>query len=150
MSAGGDVPAELKDAWIRFTTGKDARKLRRHLPALQESLTLIDGLGSSVNEAFGGTRPEAVSQAARSQARTSLVASLQSHSFVLGEMAKVFSSLSAEGKTGVQQVLGWIAERLVKILTAFAGHLGLQSWSVAGGLASLPPGTQFTITLTFS
>ena len=150
MSAAGDeVPDELRDAWNKLSQGGDARKLRRHLPDLQRSMSLIKELEGSLKTAFGDTRPEAVDSASRANVRTALVSSLQSHSMSVGGVLKVFSHLSADARGAVQKVLGWIAERLVSILTTFAAHLRLQNWSVSAEIASMPPEAAFTITLTF-
>ncbi len=143
------MPDELKDAWNKFSQGGDARKLRRHLPDLQRSVSLVRGLEASLRAAFGDTKPEAVDAAARANIRTTLVSSLQSHSMSIGGVLKVFSRLSADAQGAIQKVLGWIAEHLVSMLTAFSAHLGLQSWSVSAEIATLPPEAAFTITLTF-
>jgi len=50
----------LKDAWNKLSQGGDAKKLRRHLPDLQRSVSLVGGLEASMKAAFGGARPEAV------------------------------------------------------------------------------------------
>ena len=143
------MPDELRDAWNKLSQGGDARKLRRHLPDLQRSMSLIKELEGSLKTAFGDTRPEAVDSASRANVRTALVSSLQSHSMSVGGVLKVFSHLSADARGAVQKVLGWIAERLVSILTTFAAHLRLQNWSVSAEIASMPPEAAFTITLTF-
>jgi hypothetical protein len=145
-----EVPDELRDAWGKLLEGGDERKLRRHLPALQRTLELVRGVEASFQAAFEGIRPEAVDPAKRSEARTALVTSLQSHSLSIGGVLGVFSRLSADGQGAVQSVLDWIANHLVKILTAFASHLGLQNWSISGQIATFPPGATFTITLTFA
>lgn len=143
------MPDELRDAWDRLSQGGDARKLRRHLPDLQRSVSLVKDLETSLKAAFGDRRPEAVDLAARTGVRTALVSSLQSHSISVGGVLKVFSRLSADAQGAVRKVLGWIAEHLVGMLTAFASHLGLQNWSVSAEVATMPPEAAFTITLTF-
>ncbi|MDG6901080.1 MAG: hypothetical protein JRM80_03885 [Nitrososphaerota archaeon] len=148
-AAEADLPAELSDAWSKLKRGGDARKLRNHLPALRRSVGGVTELESSLKEAFGGIGPDAVSPDSRASVRTTLVSSLQSHSLSIVGVLNVFSRLSSDAQGAVQSVLGWIAEHLVGILTAFAAHLGLQNWSVAAQLSSFPPGASFTITLTF-
>jgi hypothetical protein len=148
-AAPEDIPDELKAAWSKLLDGGDAKKIRRHLSALQQSLALVKGLESSLKDAFEGNKPEAVDPAKRSEARTALVASLESHSLSIGGILKEFSHLSSEGQSAVRKILEWIAERLVSALTTFAAHLGLQSWSVAAEISSIPPSASFTITLTF-
>lgn len=145
-----EVPDELGDVWRKLSQGRDARKLRRHLPDLQRSVAMVRGLETSLKESFGDRGPEAVDPAARASFRTTLVSSLQSHSISVGQVLKVFSRLSTDAQGAVQRVLGWIAEHLVTMLTSFAAHLGLQNWSVAAQISSFPPGAAFTITLTFS
>ena len=148
-AAGEGVPDELRDAWNKLSQGVDARKLHRHLPDLQRSMSLVRELEASLKAAFGDKGPEAVDPATRATARTTLVSSLQSHSISIGGVLNVFSRLSADAQGAVQKVLGWIAERLVSILTTFAAHLRLQNWSVSAEIASMPPEAAFTITLTF-
>jgi len=149
IATGDEVPDELKDAWNKLSQGGDARKLRRHLPDLQRSVSLVRGLEASMKAAFGDVRPEAVDPGARANVRTTLVSSLQSHTISFGGVLEVFSHLSADAQGAVQRVLGWITEHLVSMLNAFAGHLGLQNWSIAAEIA-FPPGANFTITLTFA
>ncbi len=144
------LPVELNDAWNMLSQGGDARKLRRHLPDLQRSVSLVGGLEKSLKDGFGSARPEAVDADKRASARTTLVSSLQSHSISIGGVLKVFSRLSADAQGAVQKILGWIAEHLVSMLTSFAAHLGIQNWSVAAQISSFPPGASFTITLTFA
>jgi hypothetical protein len=148
-AAPDDIPDELKDAWNKLLDGGDARRLRRHLPSLQLSLALVKELESSLKDAFGGIRPDAVDPAKRSEARIALVASLESHSLSIGGVLKEFSHLSSEGQSAVRKILDWIVKHLVSDLTAFAAHLVLQSWSVAVEISSTPPGASFTFTLTF-
>jgi hypothetical protein len=148
-AAGDDVPDELKDAWNKLSQGGDARKLRRHLPDLQRSVSLVRGLEASMKAAFGDVRPEAVDPAARANVRTTLVSSLQSHTISFGGVLEVFSHLSADAQGAVQKVLGWITEHLISMLSTFASHLGLQNWSIAAEIG-FPPGANFTITLTFT
>ena len=143
------VPDELKETWSRLLTGRDAGKLRKHLDSLRQSVTLVKGLESSLKEAFEGTSPQAVDPNKRAQARSAVTSSLQSHSISMEGVLKVFSRLSAEGRSAIQRILGWVAEHMVGLLTTFAEHLRLQSWSVAGTLATFPPGAAFSITLTF-
>jgi len=151
MNAGSDdIPDELKDSWGKLFEGGDGKKLRRHLPALQQTISLVRGLEASLRTAFTGTEPEAVDPARRSDARTALVSSLQSHSLSIGAVLKVFSGLSADAQGAVRTVLDWIADRLVRILTTYAGHLGLQNWSIGAQIATFPPGATFSITLTFA
>jgi hypothetical protein len=150
LTAAEDIPTELNDAWSTLHRGGDARKLRMHLPALQKSVAVISGLESSLKQAFVGIKPEEVDPDKRAQVRTTLVSAVQSHSLSIGNMLKVFSHLSTDGQGAVQKVLGWIAEHLVRLLTAFAAHLGLQNWSVAAQLSTFPPGASFTFTLTFA
>lgn len=145
-----DVPDELKDAWSKLLGGQDASKLRKHLPALRQAITLVKGLEGSLRTTFEGVAPNAVDAGSRSEARTALVSSLQSHSLSLGGVMDIFSRLSGEGQTAVRAILDWIANQLVKLLTAFAAHLGLQSWSVGAELETFPPGGVFSITLTFA
>lgn len=149
-AAPEDVPEELKDAWSKLLDGGDARKLRKHLPSLRQSLGLVKELESSLEDAFGGTKPEAVDSAKRARVRKALVASLESHSLSIGGILKEFSHLSSDGQGAVRKILEWIAGRLVGSLTTFAAHLGLQNWSVAAEVSSIPPGASFTITLTFA
>jgi hypothetical protein len=149
-AVSGDIPDELRDAWGKLLAGGDARKIRKHLPDLQRSVLAIRGLETSLKDAFQGIEPEAVDPNKRSEVRTTLVSSLQSHSLVMGGVLRVFSRLSADAQGAMQKVLGWIAEHLVGMLTAFAGHLGIQNWSVAAQLASFPPGASFTISVTFA
>ena len=144
------MPVELSDAWDKLQQGGDARKLRRHIPALQGTVARVRELESSLKGDFAGTRPEAVSPDKRAEVRTALVSSLQSHSLSMGGVLKVFSRLSADAQGALQKVLEWIAEHIVGMLTAFANHLGVQNWSVAAGLASFPPSATFTITMTFT
>ena len=68
----------------------------------------------------------------------------------MGGVLKVVSHLSAEAQGAVQGVLDWVANHLVTMLTTFAGHLGIQNWSIGTQLSSLPPGASFTITVTFT
>ena len=117
---------------------------------LERSVSSVGGLEASLKEAFGETEPDAVDTATRASFRTTLVSSLQSHTISFGEVLKVFSRLSADARGAIQKVLGWVAERLVSMLTSFAAHLGLQNWSVAVQIAPLPPGANFTFTLTFA
>jgi hypothetical protein len=145
-----EVPEELKDAWGKLLEGGDERKLRKHLPALQRTVALVKGAEASFQAAFEGVEPDAVDPAKRSEARTALVSSLQSHSLSMGGVLGVFSHLSADAQGAVRSVLDWIASHIVKLLTAFASHLGLQNWSVSGQIATFPPGATFTITLTFA
>ena len=72
-SASDEIPDELKEAWGKLVAGADARKFRRHLPALQRSVSLISGLDASLQQAFGGIKPEAVDQGERTEIRTALV-----------------------------------------------------------------------------
>ena len=146
----GGIPAELADAWNKLSQGGDARRLRKNLPDLERSVSLVSGLEASLKEAFGEAQPDAIDTATRANVRTTLVSSLQSHSISVGGVLKVFSRLSADAQGAVQKVLGWIAEHLVSMLTNFGAHLGVQNWSVAAGLVSFPPGATFTLTLTFA
>ena len=129
--------------------GSDERRLRRNLPYLQGAVATVSGLETSLMDAFEGTEPGAVDAAKRSATRTTVVTSLQSHALSIGAVLKVFTKLSAVGQDAVRKVLGWIADHLVRLLTSFADHLGLQNWSVAAEFSTLPPGASFTFTLTF-
>lgn len=144
-----DIPSELKDDWGRLLVGGDGRKMRRHLASLHEALTLASGLEATLRDAFEGKKPEAVDPAARTTARATLVSSLQSHSLSMGAVQNSFANLSAVGQGAVRKVLGWIAERIVRLLTEFSAHLGLENWSAAVQVSSFPPGASFTFTLTF-
>lgn len=145
-----EIPDELKAAWGRLLAGGDARRLRNHLPAFRQSVAQVRELESSLKDAFGGTTAEAVNPIKRSKARTTIVASLQSHSLSVGGILKEFYHLSAEGQGAAKAVLEWIVGHLVNALTTFAAYLGLQNWSVAAEVSSTPPGASFTFTLTFA
>ncbi len=149
-AAPEDVPEELKDAWSKLQDGQDAKRLRKHLPFLQQSLGLVKGLESSFQDAFADAKPDVVDPATRAKVRTALVASVEAHSLSMGAILKEFSHLSSDGQGAVRKILEWIAERFVHSLTTFASHLALQSWSVSAGVSTVPPGASFTITITFA
>ncbi|HUK80571.1 MAG TPA: hypothetical protein VLU91_07920 [Nitrososphaerales archaeon] len=89
-----EVPKELKDAWDKLLEGGDERKLRKHLPALQRTVALVKGVEDSFQAAFEGVEPDAVDPAKRSEARTALVSSLQSHSLSMGGARGLFPPFS--------------------------------------------------------
>jgi hypothetical protein len=147
--SGNQLPPELGDAWSRLSAGSDARKLRGHLPALEQSVLLVKRLEDSVKEAFEGVQPERVDPGKRAEVRTSLASAIQTHALSINSVLKLFSRLSAETQGAVQEVLRWMMSHLVAVLTAFSDHLALQSWSIEA-TGSLPPGVTFSITLTFA
>jgi hypothetical protein len=148
-SVPDDIPDELKEDWGKLLTGGDERKMRRHLELLHGAVDTASNLEADLRSAFEGKKPEDVDPATRTTARTTLVSSLQSHSLFVGAIQKIFSKLSADGQGVIRRVLGWIAERLVTLLTEFSAHLKLENWSVAAQFATFPPGASFTFTLTF-
>jgi hypothetical protein len=144
------IPDELEEAWRSLTSGSDGRKLRHHLESIRGTVALMRGMEERLQGDFGGIKPDAVDDSKRTANRSALVTSLQAHSLSFAAISREFSRLSADAQGAVQKVLGWIADRLVRLLTTFAEHLGLENWSVAAQLATFPPGATFTFTLTFN
>ena len=143
-----ELPNELGEAWNELSSGRDARRLRKHLPVLRRSILQTAKLEGSLRERFGARQAELVDPETRTEARAKLVSSVQLHALSIDSILKVFSALSADSQAAVQKILEWVLNHVVSVLTAFADQLALESWSVAV-TGSFPPAISFTITLTF-